>query len=308
MPLKSEERIRQELIWRQRLVAASSNSQTTYASSVALASHSALRQLHAELENVGDGVDWSIDGPAVHGHAMEFRYLAPYSQAIGRTFRHTTRDIMLLEGMKPLPGVAIKDLVEPVAVGFNGSFGLRIGGSTAPQQITLFGSLFDRTAEKVVGVLSASADIDAGQHILDNLSGLRRRSLAALTALCTLTLESGHVSTVRWRGATPFTFDQPEAEVLGSTLAEVVPSEKVIVVEAELETGSRDTGRFHLIERGESPRHFRGKPEPGATVTLRGIPVGASVRATLLVIELDSPLLDEPKREYLLRSIERLPD
>jgi hypothetical protein len=306
MALRSEARIRRDITVRRRIAAAGGTGE--FGRSAAATAQRSLGSLQAELDEVGSGLDWSIDGPGVTGHALAFRILAPYADALGRTFRHTTRDIMHIDGIRPIAGVKLTDLVEPVAAPFKGSFGLRISGSQAPQQMSLFGSLFDQAAERVVALVEASTAIDPGPAIVTHLGGLRTNTLGALGALCELTVETGHYSSVRWRGGRPIEFHAREAEVLAETLDAASVEDYDIIVQAELESGSRDSGRFHLIERDGEKRSFRGKPHPDAQVSLAGIPVGAMVEAELVVVETDSPLLDQPKLTYALKSIRKLPD
>lgn len=307
MALKSADKIRRDLALRNRILRSAQDapSGSEFAVRASASAHRAIDRLTMDLENVGSGLDWSIDGPAVRGRAMELRQVATYSDAIGRTFRYTARDIMHAEGMRPLAGVKLADLVEPVAAGFDGSFGLKIEGSNETEQLSLEGTLFDRTANRVVSLLAATAEVEPAELILDNLAGMRKQTLKAIDDLCAVTVKTGNTSSIRWRGQPPIAFDERAAQVLSDTIQATTPDEYEIEVTAVMELGALG-GRFHLQTLDDPPENFWGKLDPTVNISLLGVPVGATVRARLLVIETDSPILDKPKRVYLLREIEKL--
>lgn len=308
--LRSSERIQREIRLRSRIAAlaaeAGADRDDPWDDYFLNQNTSGLAIARTELREVGQ-LDWALDGVGVYGNAVALRRLAQIVGPLGQSLRRTARDVLFLEGGGTrVPGVDLGDLIEPVVTGtYAGSFGLKIAGSPVDEQLTFDGSLFERSAARVVDVFRATLEQDAPGAVLSSLVGLRQRTLDGLKSLAHRLIEGGATSEIRWMGGEPFRVLPSQAEVIEATIQDAEPTETTKSVVAVLELGSV-SGQFHLVEPQSAgkPIDYRGKVEEGAEADLNGIPIGATVRALLVVLQLDSPLLDKPKPPtYLLREI-----
>jgi len=262
-----------------------------------------LRRAETELAAVTDDLEWEFDGEGVYDGRIAMGRLVDLAGPLGRAFRGTARDLLFLDGRRP--GAALQDLTEPVVAGtFSGSFGLRISASPVAEQLTLEGPLFDRTASRIVDIFSAARVVDGREGILENLGGLRESTLRGFQRLSEQLAAAGRSSIIRWQGETVVTVPPEAASTLAATIAEAHPSERDETIEAVLIGADLSSGRFHLeAQQVTGPQQYTGKADPDAVAELRGVKLGTRVSATLLVIELESPLLEEPKASYVLQRI-----
>jgi hypothetical protein len=218
--------------------------------------------------------------------------------------RHAARDILVLEGS---PEVAnIKELVEPlVASSIAGSFGLRLTRTPSIEQLS-FGedTLFDRVAERVLSVFRAARHDNPEVSVLESVRGLRRTTLNGIRDLSARLGESTVASQIRWHGDEVVTVRTEDARRIVAAITDVKPSQREIQIQAILEGGDRSSGVFHLIEQAAGgPKDYRGRSEQATAERLSGLTIGTRVSATLLVLSIDSPWLEEPKETYVLREI-----
>jgi hypothetical protein len=258
------------------------------------------------LAAVGGNFEWEFNGLGVQDGVISMRRFEDLISPLGQTMRWTARDILFVEGL-PETDAAVADLVEPVLVGtFAGSFGILLGRTSASEQLAFEGSLFDRTVERVMAIFRAAATDDPQREVLNTLTGFRARTLNGLQHLSERLAEAGLPSVIRWQGESVLTVKPEQAAVVVAAITEATPHEEEVTVQARLEGADLDTGSFHLVVVRPDPerdRHYRGKAESSASSALRGIRLGASVSATLVVLSVDSPILEQPKETFVLRQI-----
>lgn len=265
-----------------------------------------IAQIEEELAEIRGELEWAFDGLGVYGHSIAFNRLVALIGPLGQTLRGTARDLLFLDGAQAASTTAdSKELIEPVITGsFDGSFGLRISGPPVTEQISFEGTLFERTASRIVEIFRAAHSEEAQTEILDLVGGLRKTTISGLQRLTEELSRAGKASRIRWQGETVITVTPSDAEVLYETISAVEPSEQVVEIQARFWGGDLDSSHFHLVVSEEPrPKHYRGKAEEAARDELRGIPLGAAVSATLVVVETSSPLLPEPKETYVLRQV-----
>lgn len=264
-----------------------------------------LAELHDQLSTSEGELEWAFAGIGVYDHKITLARLTELSGAMAQTLRWTARDLILLEGRPETPDIGA--LVEPVVTGtFDGSFGLRVAAPPIPEQRGLFaeGSLFQRTADRIIAVFKATHAEDPEAEVVTLLTGLRRHAIAGFRNLSNTLAASGAPTWVRWRGETVVTVSTVDAELLFATLDQVVPTEEEVQVFGILEGADRDAGQFHIVvPRATGDLHYRGKAEEGIAGELTGLAIGSRVTATLVVLRLDSPFLLEPRQTYLLRHV-----
>ncbi len=261
-----------------------------------------------ELADVSDDLEWAFDGLLVYSDRIAMSQLIRLAGPLAQALRWTGRDILFVEGGAPVVGTTLSELVEPVLTGtFSGaSFGLRLSRSPVPEQLRLLEEpLFNRVVERVVTIFRAATMGDSATAVLDELGGLRQRSVNGLRTLAERLAESGGRSHIRWRGDTVLVVSPDDAQLLATTLSQVEPTEANRTIRAVLQGADLGSGSFHLIERQvpEREKHYRGRAEPEGITQLRGVGLGTEVTATLRVVLLDSPILEEPKESYVLRQI-----
>jgi hypothetical protein len=260
-----------------------------------------LAQAERDLAETIGGFEWEFDGLGVYGTRIALGRLTELARPLGQAMRQTARDLLFHEG--PVETDAdLRDLVEPVVAGtFGGSFGLRLAAPPVTEHLTLLEApLFERTATRIINIFQAAAESE--EAVFQELAGLRQLTLSGLQALAEKLAEAGRPAVIRWQGETVVTVQPEFSETLVRAISASNPREEEAVVEATLAGADLDLGNFHLlVSEAENVRHVRGKAEPG--LSLRGIRLGSRVTATLLIVRLDSPVLEEPKESYFLRSI-----
>ncbi len=309
--MRSSEFLRREISLRRRLADLQREAGETTEGWGRLAHQRNRQQLaraNRQLSEVGGDLEWAFDGVGVYADRIAMGRLVSLADPLAQALRWTGRDILFLEGGGPVAGVELKDLVEPVVTGtFSGaSFGLRLSRAPVLEQLSIFEEpLFNRVAERVVTIFRAATGEESPSAVLDELTGLRQRTLNGLRSLAERLAESGGQSRIRWRGDTVVVVAPDDAQLLAETLSQVEPREADVTIQAVLQGADLGTGSFHLVVvTSEGEKHYRGRSEPEAIPQLRGLGLGTRVSATLRVVLLDSPLLEEPRESYVLRQIE----
>ena len=259
------------------------------------------------LASIGEELDWIFDGQGIFSEGrILVRRLQALLNPIAATMRNTARDIMFVEG-KPESSASVSDLAEPVVTGtFAGSFGIKIARSPlAVEQASLFGDLiFDRTADRIMQILQASILPDPGEDLVQSLNGLRQTTLNGWHQLSVVMADQEVPSVIRWKGESLVTVTPHHASRLGELVSRVEATEHTRTVVGRFPGGDIESGAFHIVaDDPEGERHYHGRVE-SEIGRLRGIPLGAQVRAELNVIVSDSVLWEKPRETYVLQNIE----
>jgi hypothetical protein len=265
-----------------------------------------LARAESDLARLGGDLEWEFSGAGVRedGRISLKRFesiLAP----LAMTMRWTARDILFVEGM-PQTGATLEELVDPVFAGtFAGSFGIRLERNPVAEQGSFFAEpIFDRTAERVLDIYRAARGDDPIPDVLDTLNGLRKNTLTNMSRLSQRLVDAGRPAVIRWHGESVLTVTPEDAAVVVAAISDATPSEEVRTIDALLIGGDYASGTFHLRESlPQGDRDLRGKAEPEARVALDGMVLNRRVRATLVVLTVDSPVLERPKETFLLRAI-----
>lgn len=268
-----------------------------------------LAELGHKLSRTTGELEWSFDGLGVYGNHIAISRLVDLAAPLGQSLRWAGHDIILLEGQPP-SFADNRDLVDPVVTGtFDGSFGLALSRPPVTEQPSMSGTVFERAVKRVLMVFQAANADDPRAEVLQALIGLRKNTLSGLQTLSGRLAEAGRPSWIRWQGETVVTVHPEDAGVVAETISSAQLREEETTVRAVLEGADLVSGNFHLVmRRKDRDKHYRGRAEADAVAGLRGVRLGTRVSATLLVVLLDSPFLEEPKESYVLRSITPLED
>ena len=259
-----------------------------------------------ELAAIQDELEWSFSGRGVYGSTISMKRLTSLISPIGQVLRSMARDVARVQGRPATDNFG--DLIEPVVTDtFSGSFGIRVGPAPVMEQLALEGSLFERTADQVVEVLSAAQAGDVEERVVALLAGLSKSTVNGFKALATQLVVAGEPTSVRWRGDTVVTISTAEAERLAAVLGQVDATDESITIVGILEGGDRTAGEFHIAAEVEGRvARYKGKADPAAVAHLTGLALGASVVAQIRIDRQESPLFEKPRVNYVLEAIGRL--
>lgn len=265
---------------------------------------SRLAQIEVDLSSIGEGMDWVFDGFGVFETGMSALRLAKLVDPLSRSFRAIANDLVSIEG-GTARGARVKELAEPVFSGtFAGSFGIRLTRAPNEEQTELNqGTLFERTASRIVQIYDAAHQPDSRSAIVEVLEGLRRNSLAAIRDLSQQLRFSDRASVIRWQGDTVVAVSPSNAEQVVDAIAGTDMREEQREIIGRLEGGDLETGRFHIVD--DEGSSYTGRAERDAAMQLSGLTLGEIVTAQLIVVITDAPALSEPSEDYTLVQIAR---
>ncbi len=267
-------------------------------------------RIRGELAAGGGDFEWAFDGRGVFGDkTIALSRLDQLSRPLATALRGIGKDLLNVEGPTQPKGTDLNVLAEPVVAGmFPSSFGIRLRAAPVAEQIGLFNTgatLFERTARRTIEILRAARlSTDDPEPIFDSLRGFRKSTLNALERLSGQLIQQGAPTEVRWNGESVLIVRPEHAERLLATLhqSSVVETKRTLV--GELYGGNIRANTFQLDPIDEDEPDIHGTAEPDAVLAMQNITYGATVVATLRVIELHSSLLEEPKREHVLIDVQ----
>jgi hypothetical protein len=252
-----------------------------------------IQQDLAAAEGAGP-LEFEFEGHDIYSHAIALRRFENLVRPLAKTLRWTAHDHAMLDGVELVPGTTITALAEPVLTGtFGGSFGVRVDRPPLPENLSLFGSLFDRTAERVVTVFRTARDTDDPAEIVASVAGLRKRAIQGFQELALAITGAAAIARVRWQGAETIAVSSVTAAAVVDALSSIRMDEETITLVGTLTGGDVSDERFHLVVEDESGRRrdVRGNVEPELVSQLKDIHLGSRVQATVTVTYTESDLL-----------------
>ena len=270
-----------------------------------------LARAEVDLARLSGNLEWEFSGAGIWDDGrISLKRFQSILIPLAMTMKWTARDILFVDGL-PQSRATLDELTDPVFAGtFAGSFGIRLERNPVAEQTSLFQEpIFDRTAERLLEIYRAARGDDPIPDVLDTLNGLRKTTLTNVSRLSQRLADAGRPAVIRWQGESVLTVTPEDAAVVVAAISDATPSEEVRTIDALLVGGDYESGTFHLREsRPDGDRDLRGKAEPQARAALDGMALNRRVRASLVVLTVDSPVLERPKETFLLRAISIHPE
>lgn len=282
-----------------------------YAASIASARRridSARRELSDMAQRGDANLELTFDGTGVYGHSITFRRLEAVVPPLGQALRWTAHDQAILDGDLAVSETTLSTLAEPVLSGtFDGSFGILIQGAPVAEQYSLIHRpLFERTAERFLGIFRVARDTREPVEVIQRMLGLRGYAMNGYRKLGEVLTASPTPTRIRWRNEEVVTVTASVAATVVEALSSISTNEYDLTVFGRIVGADLPDERFHVEATDDDGRtqHHRGNVEPTLVSKLRGLPLGARARATMSITETTSDYLSRPRVSKVLTSVD----